>query len=224
MVVVLIQMMPLGLAAALSPVPIMTGITLSGSRRPMVSVGSYLVGGLLGYGILGAIGIAIIGASSVLGKGGHPSTLALRIELVIGALLLAGALFTLVTRRKGSGPPRWMTTVEGFGPGRAFLAGLVILSPHVKNLLLLTAAINVIGAANLGPEESAAALLFFMAVTLSPVLAPLIVHLIRPPERATALTGAWRSWLERNNQVILAIIFGVMGLKLAEQALVGLLS
>jgi hypothetical protein len=224
MLILLIQMVPLGLAAAASPVPIMTGITLSGGRRPAALVGSYLGGGLLGYVVIGGIGLAIISQVSGLGTSGHPSTLALTIELVIGGFLLAGALFSVLVGREGSGSPRWMKAIEAFGPARAFLTGLVILSPHLKNLLLLAAALNVIGTAHVGHFTGALAVLVFMIVTLSPVLAPLLVYLTQPPERAAAITGAWKSWFERNNQIILAIVFGIMGLKLVAQALAGLVS
>jgi hypothetical protein len=221
---VLIQMVPLGLAAAMSPVPIMTSVTLTGGRRPRVSVGAYVLGGLLAYAVLGAIGIALIGQSSGLTSRGHPSTLAFTIQVVIGGFFLAFALFSLVTRQSQNGAPRWMSALAGFGPGRAFLAGIVILSPHLKNLLLLAAAFTAIGAAKLGLVSGAVAILLFMAITLAPVLAPLVVHLTQPPERAAATTGAWKGWLERNNQIILAVVFGVMGLKLLEEGLVGLLS
>jgi hypothetical protein len=217
-------MVPLGLAAAASPVPIITGITLTGGRRPTVSLVAYLLGGLLAYAVLGAVGVGLVSQSSVLGREGNPSTLALSIELVIGVFLVAAVLFILLTRRAASGTPRWMTAVEAFGPARAFLTGIVILSPHVKNLLLLAAAINIVGTAHLGAVSSAIAILVFMAITLSPVLAPLVVYLTRPAEQAAARTGGWKRWLERNNQLILAVVFGVIGLKLITDALAGLLS
>jgi hypothetical protein len=224
MIALLVQMVPLGLAAAASPVPIMTGITFSSGRNPTLRITVYLLGGLLTYAVIGAIGVAIISATSKLGTHGHPSTLALVIRVVIGALLLAFALFYLALRKVNSGPPRWMQALESFGPSMAFLTGIVILSPHLKNLALLAAAVNAAGSAHLGFVRSAIAILLFMGITLSPVLAPLFVNLTQPPDRAAATTGAWRTWLEKNNYVILAVVLGFMGLKLLEEGLVGLLS
>src|SRR4051794_36529774 len=187
-------MVPLGLAAAISPVPIITSVTLTGTRRPTLTVTAYVLGGLLAYTILGMLTVAVVSTSSQLGHNGTPSPLALAINFVIGGALLALALFSVVTRHHEHGAPRWMTAVQNFGPGRAFLAGIVVLSPHLKNLLLLAAAITDIGAAHLGLISGAVALLLFMTITLAPVLAPLVVHLVRPPEQAAATTARWKDW------------------------------
>lgn len=218
---VLLHIVPLGLAAAASPVPVITGITLTGGRRPTLLLLTYILGGLLAYGVVGAIGIGLVGATDELSTKGHPSTLALAIQLAIGGFMLAAALFSFLTRRAEGGAPRWMKAIEGFGPWRSFLAGIVILSPRLKNLLLLAAALNLVGVARLGPISGALAILVFMGLTLAPVLAPLFVYLTQPAERAIAMTGRWKGWLERNNALILAAVFGVMGLKLTVDALMG---
>lgn len=224
MAAVLIQMVPLGLAAAASPVPIIAGVTLTGTPRPRLSVGAYVLGGLLAYIVVGTIGVTLVNQSSDLGNHGHPSRLALVIQALIGCLFLLVALFSVITRHHQTRTPRWMSALQQFGPGRAFLTGIIVLSPRVKNLLLLIAALTAIGAARVGFLGGAAALLLFVAITLSPALAPLYIQLTRPPEQAAVTTAAWRSWLERNNRLILAIVFGVMGLELLREGLVGLLT
>jgi len=189
-----------------------------------LKIAAYILGGLLTYAVVGAAGVAIINATSDLGTNGSPSTLALGIKVIIGAFFLALAAFEFTVRKAGADTPRWMKTIESFGPGRAFLSGIVLLSPRLKNLLLLAAAVDAAGSAHLGPVPSSIAILLFVTITFCPVLAPLVVNLAQPPYRAAAVTGAWRTWLERNNAVVLATVFGVMGVKFVVDGLAGLLS
>jgi tellurite resistance protein TehA-like permease len=127
MIALLVHMVPLGLAAVASLVPIIAGITFSSGRNPTLKITAYILGCLLTYSVIGAIGVAIINATTELGNHGHPSTLALTIKLVIGAFFLAFALLYLAVRKVNTGSPRWLQ-LPRLGPGGSGSRGITMSS------------------------------------------------------------------------------------------------
>src|SRR5438270_1278652 len=181
MIALLLQMIPLGIAAAISPVGAIGGIAVTTGKHPTADSLAYNLGGLLVYLVIGLIAIIWFQGEHEFGHGGHPSTLTSSIKVVIGGALLVLALFYWFIARESTSP-KWIETAGALNPPGAFLLGMVVLSPRIKNLSLLFAAFAYVAAAGVGFVSDGLALLLFLALTFVPTLAPLAVYLALPRE------------------------------------------
>lgn len=222
MLALFLQMIPLGIAAAISPVAAIGGIAVASGKRPGAHSLTYNIGGLLVYGVISLIIIFWLQGRTDFGHSGDPSNLASAVKVVVGVALLVLALFAWRIATDTS--PKWIETAGSLGLPSVFILGMVVLSPRLKNLALLLAAFDYIAAATAGPLSDTMAVAVFLGLTFAPTLAPLAVHVILPAERATAVTGSWRSWLERNGRVLLVAVFCLMGVKLLIEGIAELMS
>jgi Sap, sulfolipid-1-addressing protein len=103
---------------------------------------SFLVGRTLGIAGAGAILLALAGASGA-GNNGQPATWVSWLKLILGILLLAGAVREWLARPSQDeevATPRWMGALDGFGPVKAAGTGVVLTAVNLKNLFLMIAA------------------------------------------------------------------------------------
>jgi threonine/homoserine/homoserine lactone efflux protein len=192
------QVLPLAVGVALSPVPIIAVVLMLVTPRARVNGLAFVVGWIVGLGIVGAIVLAIADPAGATSDG-QPATWVDVLKLVLGLLLLLVALKQWRGRPHGDdepATPTWMGAIEGFGPGKAFVAGAVLAGANPKNALLAIAA-----AASIAAEE---ALAYASIAGVSPVVglyaAPgaLILyaafgsprHLVVGPMSATAALSA----------------------------------
>jgi hypothetical protein len=217
------QVLPLAVAAAISPVPIIASVVLLLTPRAAATGTAYVVGWLLGLIALGAIVLLIAhpaGASS----NGQPATWVSLLELALGILVLLAALRQWRSRpRDDAEPPtpKWMGTIESFSVGKAFAVGLFLGALNPKNIPLTIAAAASIAATGISNASQAVVLLVFALVGTFGVAAPLAIFLATG-DRAAHLLDGLRHWLARNNPVIMSVLLVVIGSKILGDAISGL--
>ena len=113
-----------------------------------------------------------------------------------------------------------MGAIEGFGPGKALAAGLVLGGANPKNALLAVAAAASIAATGIGSGEAAAAYAAFALIGTVGVAAPVVIY-FSTGERAGAMLDGLKRWMARNNGVIMAVLLLVIGAKLVGEAISG---
>jgi threonine/homoserine/homoserine lactone efflux protein len=214
--------LPLAIAAAVSPFPIIGVVLMLVTPRARVNGLMFVVGWLTGLAVIGAIGLTVAGVAGA-GDNGTPSTGANMFEIVLGALLL---LFAVRQWRKRPKPgeeakmPKWMNAVDHFSPLQAATTGIALSAVNPKNLILTLAAATSIAATNLPGTDQVIAFVIYALIATVGVAAPIIVYFTMGA-RAGPVLDDLKSWLGHNNAAIMAVIFVVIGAKVLGQGIAG---
>ncbi len=95
--------LPLAVGIAVSPIPVIAVVLMLTSRRAKVNGLAFVVGWLIGLGIVGAIVLSLAGPAGA-SKSGSPATWVSWVKIALGALLL------LVAFRQFRGRPHGAKT------------------------------------------------------------------------------------------------------------------
>jgi threonine/homoserine/homoserine lactone efflux protein len=183
---------------------------------------AFVMGCGLGLALAGTAVLLLAGAASV-SEDGAPAAWASALALVLGVLLLALGLRQWRRRPRADAEPAepgWMRAFAGFGPAKAFGAGVVLAGLNPKNLVLVVAGAAAIAETGIPAREQAAALLLLTAIGCLGVAVPTALALALG-DRARPLLDGLRGWMGRNNAVITAVIFALIGAKLVGDAISG---
>ncbi|HEY7438580.1 MAG TPA: GAP family protein [Acidimicrobiia bacterium] len=216
------DVLPLAIAAAISPFPIIGVVLMLVTPRARRNSLMFVIGWLAGLGVVGAIGLAFLGAAGA-SNNGTPSTGANTFQIVLGALLLLFALRQWRKRpRAGEEPelPKWMSAVDRFSPLQAATLGVGLSAVNPKNLILTLAAATSIAATNLPGTDQAVAFVSYAVIATLGVAAPVVVYFTMG-KRAAGVLDDLKVWLGHNNAAIMAVIFAVIGGKVLGQGIAG---
>jgi threonine/homoserine/homoserine lactone efflux protein len=207
----------LGLAAgvAVSPLPIVAMILLLATSRGRVNGILFGVGWLAGLALLGAAVLLIAGPSAA-SSGGEPAAWVGWLKLVLGVLALLLAVRQWRSQpAEGAEPemPKWMAGLDRLQPGAALGLGALLAAANPKNGALTIAAAASIAGAGLPGGEQALTLAVFVLIGSVGVLAPLVLYLAAGERAAKTLDG-WKTWATDHNAAVMAVLFGVFGVKL----------
>ena len=176
----LVQLLPIGLAAAASVIPIMATILILVSDGRDRSALPYTGGWVLGAAAF--VVLATIAAQFLPdGRPRHRDTAVGVAEVLIGGALVLLGVVTLVRRNRGSAfrVPGWMSKVDSLDPLPAFGLGFA-LNVRPKALLLAAAAGLVLHTASLKPEAAAVGAAFFTLLATSTVVVPVLLTFVSP--------------------------------------------
>lgn len=205
-------MLPFVAGVALSPVPLIAVIlTLFSERGRSASVG-FLVGWMLGLAAMVSL-VAALATVIPRGDGGEAAPWTGWILVALGVTLLVLAVRSWRSR---PGPdeepvlPSWMKTIDALGFAGALRLGVVLSVANPKVVVFcLTVGIG-LGTAALTTGELIAAIIVFVVLSSSTVAAPVVAYLVAS-DRLRAPLARLRDWIARENQVIMAVLFAVLG-------------
>ncbi|HEY4268963.1 MAG TPA: GAP family protein [Galbitalea sp.] len=205
------QLLPIGLAVAVSSVPLMVTITILLSPTAGRSSLAFLVGWIVGMFAVAAL--FSFGLRSVK-PNEHPAAQPLVgvVEMLIGLAIVVHGMRQLVRRERASAAtqlPRILRLVGSIRPAAAFGLALV-LNVRPKAVLLAAAVGVIVGTAELQAWQDAIAIVVYVVLGASTVAVPIILCLARP-ERAQRPLRATQSWIERNNRSVTLVVEIVIG-------------
>jgi hypothetical protein len=208
------SLLPLGVAAAVSTVPILVTILILLSDKRDQSALPYLVGWVVGTLFLVTVG-TIAASSLPQPRPRQPDTVVAALEIFVGVALVVLGLLALRRRDEGSRgqEPKWAQAVGAFGAGRSLGLGLA-LNLRPKGVLLCVAASLALNSADDGVENTAVLALVYTAIATSTVAVPIVATLLSPRTMEPRLVRA-RSWLDRNGPMVTATIMVMVGLLVA---------
>lgn len=217
------QALPMAIAIALSPFPIVGVVLMLGTPRARQNSLAFLAGWIGG---LAALGAAVLLLSSGAGASdpGEPASWLSVVKLVLGALLVVLAAKQWRGRAGGAedeAMPAWMKSIDRFRAPRA--AGLAILlsAANPKNLLLVVAGAAAIAQSGASTGQQAGALAIFVAIaSLGPGI-PIGIYFALG-ERSKPILEEMRGWMARNNGAVLAVVCLLIGVKLIGDGIAGL--
>jgi len=217
------QVLSLGVGVALSPIPIIAVVLMLGTPRGRVNGPAFVLGWILGLGLVGAIVLLAAGGADASGDD-EPATWVSVLQLVLGVLLaLVAARQWRGRPRAGeeAGLPKWMRTIDTFTPARSTGIAVALSAINPKNLLLTVGAAAAIAQTRAETGTQAIALAAFVLVgTLGPG-APVAIYFALG-DRARGLLEDLRGWMGAHNAAIMAVLCLVIGAKLIGDGVSGL--
>lgn len=215
------DILPLAVAAGLSPIPLIAAVLIVMSAKPRVSGSAFAAGWIIGCGVVVLIGAF---AASLLSGGGAGSAPAIFgwLRIVFGVVLLFLAARKMITARGTDAVlPAWMSGLMTAGPARSVGLGLLLSAANPKNALLGIAAGISIGAAEVGTDVALASGAVYVVVASVAVLAIVLAAALAPHRMAKVLTRL-RDWLTLYNSAIMAVLLLVFGFVLIGKGIEGL--
>jgi threonine/homoserine/homoserine lactone efflux protein len=215
---VLGEIVPLALAIAASPFPIIPAILLLFTARPRATGLSFLAGWSTGVLVATTVFVALAGIVSL---GDQTPTWASWSRVVLGLLLVVLGLSRWRSRRERTETPGWMASLDAATPVSALRLGLLLSAANPKILILAAAAGVAIGSAGLPVADVVGAVVVVTVIGSLSVALPVVLYLLGG-ERVLEPLGRARGWLERNNAAVMAVVITVIGVLLALKGYQGL--
>jgi threonine/homoserine/homoserine lactone efflux protein len=219
------DVLPIAVAVAIFPVPIIAVVLLLGSDHGARKGLAFVLAWFAGLGTVGTVALAAAGVADAT-SGGEPATWVNVVLLGLGGLLLALAIKQWRGRPRGdeeTAMPGWMRTIDDFTTIRAAGAGFALTALNPKNVMLAVAAAAEIAEAGLSAGREIAVLAAFVVFASAGVISPLVVSLAIG-DRSRPLLDGLRGWMARYSAVIMTVLFLLIGAKLIGDAISGLSS
>jgi threonine/homoserine/homoserine lactone efflux protein len=217
---IVLDLVLIGLAITLEPIPLTAFILVLSSRGGVRKGAAFIFGWLLS--------LAIVIACTVLVTGNNPprpstapSLAALAAKLAIGAGLLVIAIRhyrKLGQPKPPKKPPRWQTGIDHMTPFYALGLG-----PLTQPWGLVAAGVTVIVEAKLASWQSYLALALFCLIATSSILAMEIYAGFRP-EPAQAFLTRLRHWIDTHTDQVIIIVSLVLGFWLVADSIAYIVS
>ena len=216
------EILPLAIAVAISPIPVIAAVLMLLSPRARVTSVAFLLGWILGVAVVVTLFTLLSGVLPQSEDG--PSVVASVIKIVLGALLLLLAIGQWRKRPRGDetpAMPKWMSAIDSMTGVRAGLLGLALSAVNPKNLLMALTAGLAIGSAGLSAGEETIVIVIFVVLAVVTVAVPVIGYLVASDRLRQPLDDV-RVWLTANNAVVMAVLLAVIGVVTIGKGIAGL--
>ncbi|HEX3588626.1 MAG TPA: GAP family protein [Pseudonocardiaceae bacterium] len=217
------QSLPIAAGIALSPIPIIAVVLMLTSSRAAVNGPLFVVGWLVGMGIVGVIVLSVAGQAGA-SRSGAPTGWVAWLKLALGVLLLVVAVRQFRGRPKETDEPpmpKWMASVDRTTPIAAAGLGLLSSGANPKNLLLAVSGATAIAQTGIPGGEQVVAYVVFTVIGTLGVAIPVGVQVALGARSATLLARL-KDWMGRYNAVIMSVLCLVFGVKVIGDAISGL--
>jgi Sap, sulfolipid-1-addressing protein len=212
---VVLDLVLIGLAVTLDPLPLTAFFVLLPSKRGVVKGAMFLLGWLLSLGVVVTITVLATGDNPPR-PSTAPSVAALAVKIAIGVVLVVIALRhrrKMGQPKKPKKPPKWQASVDSMSPW--FALGL---APLLQPWGLIAAGAATVTQANVSSVESGLALFFFCVIgTSSYILLELYAGF--RPEQSNALMAKIKLWIDSHTDQVIIIGCLVLGFWLIGQSL-----
>ena len=210
----------LAIGIALSPIPIIAVVLMLTTPRARANGPAFVLGWLLGLGVVGAIVLAVAGPADA-SSSGAPATWVSWLKIILGAGLLLIAVRQFRGRPHGEDQapmPKWMGAIENFKPAAALGTGALLAGANPKNLILAVAGAAAIAQTGIAGAQQAIAYLVFAVIATIGVGAPVVIYFAMG-ERSQELLGKLKNWMGQHNAVIMSVLCLIIVAKLIGDAI-----
>ena len=212
--------LPLAIGIAISPVPIIAVVLMLTTPRARVNGPAFILGWLLGLGVIGAIVLAIADPAKA-SNSGAPATWVSWLKIVLGILLLLVAVRQFRGRPHGqeqAAMPKWMGAIDNFKPPAALGTGALLAGANPKNLLLAVGGAVAIAQTGIAGAQQAIAYLIFAVIATIGIGAPVGIYFAMG-NRSQDILGRLKDWMAQHNAVIMSVLCLIIGAKLIGDAI-----
>ena len=215
----LVELIPLALIVALSPLTIIPAVLVLHTPRPKPTGLAFLAGWVVGLAVL--TGVFLLASNLIGGIGTKPPSWASWLRIVVGVALIVLGIYRWATRKKSEHMPGWMTRMSTLTPAKAAVTAAVLTVLNLKVLFICAAAGLAIGSSGLSTPAVWAAELWYVAIAASTVALPVLGYAISGDRLDPALSRL-KDWMERQHAVLVAAILVVIGLLVLYKGIHGL--
>ncbi len=204
----LLDLVLIGVAIALDPLPLTAFLVVLPSERGTVKGAAFVFGWL--------VSLAIVVTVTVLATGNNPpqpntapSLASLAVKITLGVVLVVIAVRHIRARSKPKPPkkpPKWQQHVDSMSPWFA-----LALAPTLQPWALIGAGAATVVEAKLSSWESFLALFLYCVLASSSYLAMEIYAVVRPGQ-SQALMGRFRAWINDHTDQVIIVGSLVIGL------------
>lgn len=212
------ELLPVAVAVALSPIPIIAIVVVLGSERARANGAAFAAGWVIG---LGALASAVFALAP-----GDPTDPPLWLSL--GRIALGLACLGLAARRWRGRPragepsemPGWMATLDRVHPRRAFGLGVTLAAANPKNLALTVKAASAVAGLALAPGDRRLAVAVYVVLGSVTVVGAVLAHALGG-RRAEAGLASLKGFMVANNDVIVMVILLLIGASILGDGIAG---
>jgi hypothetical protein len=204
----ILHILPIALAIAVNPVPVIAALVMPATRRPRANGLAY-IGALIGVmGLVGVVVVAAFGGLVTSGRGAaHEALEFLWLAVGLGFLIAFAVILAKRPRDVRAGDePTWMRRIGRMGPAGAVLVGIMLVNYELE----LPALSDILGASASRSHAFVAVAVLVLVACSTPALT-VATYLVAPGLTAAAL-GRAKAWLVRHNRPILLLIFIAVGI------------
>lgn len=201
---------------ALSPIPLIAVIALFHKGR--VPAFFFTLGWFVG--VTGVMAVTMLGASAAASANQDSASTGVNwFQLAVGVLFVGFAYRQFVTRPKTANPdpPKWIEALGSLGPLRDFALGAVLIVANAKNIPLLLAL-----GAKVGSTEALSDVQQWITVIVLGLLSTgfaIAILLLTLTAGGRAIVERLDGFMIRYNHIIMALLFGFLGLQMIGGAL-----
>ncbi len=206
------QIILFGVAAGLSPIPIVGTVVILGTPRARVNGPALLAGWLAGILVVGGVALAISGGAGANADDQKSSAIGV-VQIAFGVALLVLAAKQFSKRPRAGEPaatPKWMNAVDDFSTRRCAALGVALSALNPKNLVLVLSAAGAISTSGASSDEQIAAFLLFTLIATIGVAAPIVIWFVLG-DRSRDLLDGMKRWLTAHNAVIMTVLLLLIG-------------
>ena len=211
----ILNLVLIGLAVALDPLPLTAFLIILPSQRGAVKGAAFVFGWLVSLAAVVTITVAAT-VNNPPKPATVPSLAALAIKIALGVVLVMIALRHIRARNKPKPPrkpPKWQEHVDNMSPWFAML-----LAPTLQPWVLIGAGAATVVEAKLSSWQSFLALAFYCVLASSSYLAMEIYAVTRPTE-SQALMSRFRAWINDHTDQVIIVGSLLIGLRLIGDSL-----
>ncbi len=210
--------LPMALAIALFPVPIIAMVLILTTDRARVSGPTFALGWVGGLAAIGLV-VLVLADSAGPSEAGSPADWISWVKLVLAGLLLFVGWQQIRPRSRGKpkAEPAWMAKMDSLSPGRACALGAALAALNPKNLLLAVAGATEIAQGGLPATQQVISSVVFVACATVGIAIPLGISLTLGA-RSGPILESLKNGLSRHMSAIVAALCGLIALKLVLEA------
>ena len=206
---VLIEMLPLIVAAAVLPVWIIMTLFLLRGEGGVAKASAFVAGAVAVRLLQGVLFGFVLGSDE---GNDRAATIKATLLLVLGlVMIVAGYKKWGKEEDPDAPPPKWMSALNGLSAPKALGMGALLMTVAVKQWVFTLSALAIIDEGQLSLPAAALLFLIFIIGAASLMIAPILITALMPA-RAEKLLDSAQGSLERHNRVItiaVSLIFGV---------------
>ena len=215
-------MLPAIMAIALTPLQLVGVVLVLGGRHGRAGGPAFVIGWLAALTAVTVVAILIVEKLGERDRTGTP--LVHWLQLALGVLLLGTAIRLWQTRPHDgaeSVTPKWLASIGEIGPLRAFVVGASMALANPKILALVLAATASLAYLTLSSRQVVAVAILFVILGSSPIITLVIAHAIGG-QATRARIELLKGFLLRNNNLILMVVFAMLGMSVLGNGVSGL--
>lgn len=205
---VLVRVIPLAIAGALSPVNVSIVILmLLSENHPIARSLSFIAGFVVALALIGTFTVSLFTSFYVPPPGPYVSILI----LVLGGVLILLGVRQLVAHTDPDQPPAaWMREIVKLGPFGAFWVGILLSALGLKTIAIYVTCLGIITTSAINILQQGLTIALVIILMVATMIIPVIVFLAEP-RRGKATLERMRTWMVEKQHWVAGGVLVVAG-------------